>query len=114
MIQKRKTPTRATRPAKPLLPKGAARVIEPGAAAATAIIERPDGFYWVAANGLQEFGPFDSPELALADHDAYDEQAPAPGETLEEAERDLGINDWIDADTGEPAEGLSVPRLPPD
>ncbi len=98
-------------------PRGAARVIEPaGSAAAKAapIIERPDGFYWLAADGMQEFGPFESPALARADRDSFDEQAQMPGESLEEAERDLGIAEWIDPDTGEPAEGLSAPRLPPE
>lgn len=37
--------------------------------------------------------------------------AMAPAESLEEAESELGINDWIDPDTGEPAEGQSPPRL---
>jgi hypothetical protein len=114
VTQKRKTPDRTARPVRPLRPKGAARVIEPGPAATVAVIQRPDGFYWLAPDGLQAFGPFESPELARADHDAYDEQAPEPGETLEEAERDLGISDWIDPDTGEPAEGMSAPRLPRD
>ncbi|HSQ72847.1 MAG TPA: hypothetical protein VLM87_10530 [Rubrivivax sp.] len=114
MTQKRKTPDRTPRPVRPLRPRGAARVIEPGPAATVAVIQRPDGFYWLAPDGLQAFGPFESPELARADHDAYDEQAPEPGETLEEAERDLGIGEWIDPDPGELAEGLSAPRLPPD
>ena len=33
-----------------------------------------------------------------------------PGETLQEAEDELGISDWIDPDTGEPAED-SAPHL---
>jgi len=32
------------------------------------------------------------------------------GEPLEEAESDIGIADWIDPDTGEPAED-SVPHI---
>ena len=32
-----------------------------------------------------------------------------PGETLAEAEDEIGISDWIDPDTGEPAEE-SIPR----
>jgi hypothetical protein len=31
----------------------------------------------------------------------------APGDTLQEAEHEIGIADWIDAETGEPAEGDS-------
>lgn len=76
-----------------------------------AIVEHPDGFHWVAPDGKQEFGPFETRELARADRDRYSEQAPTPGETLQEAEREIGIADWIDPETGEPAEGQSPPYL---
>jgi hypothetical protein len=76
-----------------------------------AILLKPDGYYWLAPDGRQEFGPFESLELALADMNAGDDEAPEPGETLQEAEIEIGIADWIDPDTGEPAEGLSHPRL---
>lgn len=33
-----------------------------------------------------------------------------PGESLEEAEAEIGISGWIDPDTNEPAEE-SVPRI---
>lgn len=36
---------------------------------------------------------------------------PEPGETLQEAEDEMGINSWLDADTGEPAEGQSPPHI---
>lgn len=72
---------------------------------------RPDGHYWQASDGKKEFGPFESLELALADMGAADEQAPVPGETLQEAEDEIGIADWIDPETGAPAEGQSPPRL---
>ena len=75
------------------------------------IMARPDGYYWQDADGKQEFGPFESLELALADIEATDEQTPGPGETLQEAEDEIGIADWIDPETGEPAEGQSRPRL---
>jgi hypothetical protein len=75
------------------------------------IMARPDGFYWSAPDGKQEFGPFESVELALADMTAAEERAPVPGETLQEAENEIGIADWIDPETGEPAEGQSPPRL---
>lgn len=75
------------------------------------IMVRPDGYYWLAPDGKQEFGPFDSRELALADMTYSDEDAPMPGETLQEAEDEIGIADWIDPETGQPAEGLSTPRL---
>lgn len=75
------------------------------------ITMRGDGHYWQAPDGKQEFGPFESVELALADMGAADEQAPMPGETLQEAEDEIGIADWIDPETGAPAEGQSPPRL---
>jgi len=75
------------------------------------IVERPDGYYWQAPDGHQEFGPFESYELACEHRDAVGDEALAPGETLQQAEHELGIADWIDAETGEPAEGESPPHL---
>lgn len=75
------------------------------------VIHRPDGYHWLGPDGTQEFGPFETLELALADMQSANEENPEPGETLEEAENELGVADWIDPDTGEPAEGLSTPRL---
>lgn len=75
------------------------------------VVARPDGYYWCAPDGKQEFGPFKSVELALADMQALDGQALEPGETLQEAESELGIADWIDPETGALAEGLSPPRF---
>jgi len=87
--------------------------VEPEAAVrhADQIMARPDGFYWRTADGKQEFGPFESRELAWADMEAADEEAPAPGESLQEAESEIGIADWIDPETGEPPEGLSPPHF---
>ena len=34
-----------------------------------------------------------------------------PAETLREAEEEIGINEWLDPDTGEPAEGQSPPHI---
>ena len=75
------------------------------------IMARPDGYYWRTLDGKQEFGPFESLELAWADMEAADEEAPEPGESLQEAESEIGIADWIDPETGEPAEGTSPPHL---
>ena len=75
------------------------------------IVMRPDGYYWQATDGKQEVGPFDSLELALADAGMDAEESQEPGETLQEAEDEIGIADWIDPETGEPAEGQSHPRL---
>src|SRR5260221_2478461 len=75
------------------------------------VMERPDGFYWEAKKG-EPHGPF--PTLAEAEADmlsdgAGDEEV-APAEGLQEAESELGINEWIDPDTGGPAEG-NLPRI---
>jgi hypothetical protein len=79
------------------------------------IVQRPDGYHWIAPDGHQEFGPFETLELAMADMiDGADEHAPQPGETLQEAESEIGIADWIDPETGEPAEGSCPPHLEPE
>lgn len=105
-------------------PAGAARGAKPVAvpqpeeadpqADTAAIVERPDGFYWQSPDGEQEFGPFESFEHARADRDGVEDGALAPGALLREAERDIGIADWIDAESGEPAEGGSPPHLSED
>lgn len=74
-------------------------------------VERPDGWYWLAADGHQEFGPFESRAEARADRDRYSEEAPTEGETLQEVEREIGMADWLDAETGAPAEGQCPPHL---
>ncbi len=75
------------------------------------IVARPDGYHWIAVNGRQEFGPFETVELAQSFRDGYDEGAPAPAETLQEAESEIGISDWIDPETGQPPEGYCPPHL---
>lgn len=100
---------------KPLRRRGAARVIPEEPRTDTLdrgpVIQHPDGFYWVGPDGDQEFGPFDSREAARADRDRFNEEAPSVGESVQEAEDEIGIADWIDAETGEPAEGQSPPHL---
>ncbi len=76
------------------------------------IVQRPDGYYWQVQDGHQEFGPFETYELAQANRDAVSEEALAPVETLHEAAHEIGISDWIDPETGAPAEGESPPHLP--
>lgn len=86
-------------------------VLETSADNVEQIMSRPDGYYWRAPGRKQEFGPFASLEEALADMQSLDEESPAPGETLQEAESELGIADWIDPENGELAEGLSPPHI---
>lgn len=71
------------------------------------IFLRPDGYYWLAIDGKQEVGPFDTHAEAMADMDSGEAGGWAPGETLAEAESELGLADWIDADSGGLAEGAS-------
>lgn len=71
-----------------------------------ALVQHPDGWYWLAADGKQQFGPFDTAEEALADMGAAsDDEVIGPGETLHEVEDELGLADWVDPDTGTLAEG---------
>lgn len=68
------------------------------------VIERPDGFYWQAADGRKDYGPFPTLLEAIEDMKVDDEDTLEPGETLREAEDEIGIADWIDPATGDPAE----------
>ncbi len=99
----------------PLRRKGAARVIAEGLSSALPggddVVEHPDGYYWVAPDGKQEFGPFASRESARADRDRWNEEAPAEGETVQEAESEIGIDKWIDAESGEPGPDPWPPYL---
>ena len=73
------------------------------------ILERPDGFYWRAEDGSAEYGPFPTMAEAVSDMQAPEDGSYEPGETLAEAENEIGISDWIDPETGDPAEE-SIPR----
>ena len=106
---KRKAKPRKTAALPP--PAGVASAVEAGP---PPIVERPDGYYWQAPDGHREFGPFERYELAEADRDAVGDEALAPGESLREDEHEIGIADWIDPETGEPAEGGSPPHLQED
>lgn len=75
----------------------------------TRIVERPDGVYWQSKDGGREHGPFATLLDAVQDMEAG-ESASEPGQTLEEAEGEIGISDYLDPDTGQPAED-GVPRI---
>jgi hypothetical protein len=77
------------------------------------IVERPDGFYFQSPGG-KESGPFTT--LAEAEAEKLTSGV-AEGETtdleapdLQEAESEIGVSEWIDPETGGPAED-SVPRI---
>jgi hypothetical protein len=69
------------------------------------VIERPDGYYWESTDGNTEYGPFATLRDALADMEAIEiDEAIEEGESLAEAQSEIGMADWIDPDTGAPAE----------
>lgn len=70
----------------------------------TRVTERPDGFYWQSRDTGREYGPFATLREAVQDMELAGEDSLEEGETLAEAEQEIGISDWIDPDTGEPAE----------
>jgi len=74
------------------------------------LIERPDGFYWQDKLTRKIYGPFQTSTEALLDMQYQEDSDYEEGETLHEAEEEIGIADWIDQDTGELAEG-STPHL---
>ncbi len=76
----------------------------------TRVTERPDGFYWQAADGGREYGPFATLLEAVQDMQYRGETHYEPGETLEEAEAEIGLTPWVDSDTGVPGEG-DFPRI---
>ena len=75
------------------------------------ILKRPDGFYWQRKSGDLR-GPFVTRAEAEADRlagGAADDEFEA-GASLQEAESEIGMAEWIDPDTGVPAED-HVPRI---
>jgi hypothetical protein len=70
----------------------------------TRITERPDGFYWLDKDNGESYGPFASLLEAVEDMQYDPDSDYEPGESLEEAEAELGIAGWVDPDTGEMAE----------
>lgn len=72
------------------------------------VLERPDGFYWQDKLTQKEYGPFPTLLEAEQDMEGQNESGYEEGESLEDAEEEIGISTWIDPDTGEPAEGLST------
>lgn len=74
------------------------------------IVERPDGFYWQSRDGGKESGPFRTLVDAVEDMQYSPDSDYEPGESVEEAEAEIGIADWVDPETGELAEE-QMPRL---
>ena len=76
-------------------------------------MERPDGFYWEAKGEDKAYGPFTTRAEADADMLSAGDEELGPAESLQEAESEIGMAEWIDPDTGGPAED-NVPRLEED
>ena len=74
----------------------------------TRIIERPDGFYWQDKTTDASYGPFPTLLEAVQDMQYQGDTGYGVGEPLEEAAEEIGIADWIDPDTGEPAEDMQT------
>ena len=74
------------------------------------VVERPDGFYWQSVDGGKEFGPFTTLLEAVEDMQYSADTDYEPGESVEQAEDEIGISDWVDPETGELAEELT-PRI---
>ncbi|MGE0356019.1 MAG: hypothetical protein AB7P08_03810 [Burkholderiales bacterium] len=74
------------------------------------VLERADGYWAQPLLGGPERGPFASLFDAIESERATDDEALEAGDTLAEVEAQLGLSDWIDPETSEPAED-SVPHL---
>lgn len=74
------------------------------------ILERPDGFYWQDLETAAVHGPFPTHAEAVSDMKCKTETQVDTKEILRQAEEEIGIADWIDPETGEPAEE-QVPRI---
>ena len=72
----------------------------------TRVIERPDGFYWQDKLTGELYGPFATLLEAAQDMQDHDGNGFEEGESLEEAESEIGMADWLDPETGEPAEDM--------
>ncbi|HEU0219233.1 MAG TPA: hypothetical protein VFQ98_00340 [Gallionella sp.] len=72
----------------------------------TRVIERPDGFYWQDKLTDELYGPFPTLLEAVQDMQGQNDTGYGEGESLEEAEAEIGIAGWTDPETGQPAEGL--------
>ena len=79
----------------------------------TQVIERPDGFYWQDKLSEKLYGPFPTRLEAMQDMEGQNDNGYEEGESVEDAEAEIGIADWTDPETGDPAEGVS-PHLSDD
>ena len=62
------------------------------------VVARPDGYYWVADDGQQEFGPYPTSAQALAAASEAADTAAEEEEALKQAEADIGVAERLDRD----------------
>lgn len=55
------------------------------------VVARPDGYYWVADDGRQEFGPYATAQAALLALRAGIDTGLEPADTLADAEAEAGF-----------------------
>jgi hypothetical protein len=68
------------------------------------VVARPDGFYWVADDGHQEFGPYNTAMDALVALRSGIDTGLEPDETLAEAEDEIGFVEPTAPENREPEE----------
>ena len=66
--------------------------------AADRVMVRPDGYYWVADDGQQEFGPFPTAAQAVAAANEAVETRVEEAEALQDAEAEIGVAERLDHD----------------
>ncbi len=94
--------TRTTRPTE--APADSSALLDPTLSPSddetSRVVARPDGFYWVADDGHQEFGPFPTAQEALIALREGIDTGLEPDETLAQAESEIGFVDPKVVDEG--------------
>jgi hypothetical protein len=62
------------------------------------VVARPDGYYWVADDGEQEFGPFATAAQAAAAANEAIETAVEEAKALHDVEAEIGVAERLDHD----------------
>jgi hypothetical protein len=83
----------AEKPMKPKPPRA-----QGGAAGTDRVVARPDGYYWVADDGEQEFGPYETAAQAIAAASESIEVRLEEGQAVLDAEAEIGVADRQDRD----------------
>ena len=100
----------------PLIKAQHAKRRAPGSAAAIRAVTRQFEASAVTDGQEDELPLPDGPDRGKRRWESVDVEAASnwesdPDDILPEVEREIGIADWIDPETGEPAEGQSPPHL---